>query len=58
MLNFKDPNDEEEDLDDVPYLFFINGQEIKTTIDDCFKTLLIDFEKTIQIVYQPQAVFR
>ncbi len=54
----KDDSDEEEDDSDRPYLFFINGQEIKTDIVACLKQVLVDTEKTVPIVYQPQAVFR
>ena len=45
---------------DVPYLFFLNGHEIKTTIEDCMNQMfqLINTEKTVPIVYQPQAIFR
>ena len=56
----QDNNDEEEEDDDAdrPYLFFINGHEIKTNIIECLKYQLVDTEKTVAIVYQPQAVFR
>jgi len=59
QLNFpQDDSDDDDDVIDRPYLFFINGSEIKTSISDCLKFLLVDTEKTVQIVYQPQAVFR
>ena len=58
----KKNNEEEDDEDfmDVPYLFFLNGHEIKTTIEDCMNQMfqLINTEKTVPIVYQPQAIFR
>lgn len=50
--------DEEDDDEDTPYLFFINGNDIKTNINDCIRHQLINVEKTVSIVYQPQAVFR
>ena len=43
---------------DVPYLFFINGHEIQTSIAECVKFQILNTEKTIPIVYQPQAVFK
>lgn len=59
----KKNNEEEEDDEDfmdVPYLFFLNGHEIKTTIEDCMNQMfqLLNTEKTVPIVYQPQAIFR
>jgi hypothetical protein len=54
----KENGDDEDDDPDRPYLFFINGHEIKTNITDCLKYQLVDTEKTVPIVYQPQAVFR
>ena len=50
-------DDEEEDLD-VPYLFFINGHEIQSTIAECLKHQIINTEKTVPIIYQPQAIFK
>ena len=50
-------NDEEEDAD-LPYLFFINGHEIQSSIDECIKHQILSKEKTIPIVYQPQAIFK
>jgi len=41
-----------------PYLFFVNDAEIKETLSETTKFMLIDYEKTLHIVYQPQAVFR
>ena len=53
-------NDDEEDEEtrDQPYLFFINGHEITSDIQDCVKHQIVNAEKTVNIVYQPQAVFR
>ena len=50
--------DDDEDFMDVPYLFFINGHEIQTTIEECIKYQILNTEKTVPIVYQPQAVFK
>ena len=41
-----------------PYLFFVNNQEVSSTLAETLKFQLIDYESTLQIVYQPQAVFR
>ena len=53
-----DNEDDDEDFMDVPYLFFINGHEIQTTIEECIKYQILNTEKTVPIVYQPQAVFK
>ena len=54
----KKDDEEDEDFMDVPYLFFINGHEIKSTIDECIKYQILNTEKTVPIVYQPQAIFK
>jgi len=41
-----------------PYLFFVNQQEITETLAETLKYQIIDYETTLSIVYQPQAVFR
>jgi len=41
-----------------PYLFFVNNKEVSVTLAETLKYQLIDYESTISIVYQPQAVFR
>ena len=51
-------NEDDEDMLDVPYLFFINGHEIQTSIAECVKHQILNTEKTVPIVYQPQAVFK
>jgi len=48
---------EEEDKN-KPYLFFVNNQEVSINLAETLKYQLIDYESTLQIVYQPQAVFR
>uniref|UniRef100_T1IXE5 NLE domain-containing protein n=1 Tax=Strigamia maritima TaxID=126957 RepID=T1IXE5_STRMM len=44
--------------ENIPYAFFINSVEIKSTIDDAIKNEKIETEKVLEIVCQPQAVFR
>ena len=41
-----------------PYLFFVNNAEITEDLASVLKYQLIDYESTLSIVYQPQAVFR
>ena len=53
-----DDDDEDEESRDQPYLFFINGHEITSNIQECVKHQIVNAEKTVNIVYQPQAVFR
>ena len=51
-------DEKDDDDDDRPYLFFINDHEIKTDIYECVQHQILNIEKTVPIVYQPQAVFR
>lgn len=41
-----------------PYLFFVNQQEITDNLAETLKYQIVDYEATLSIVYQPQAVFR
>jgi len=41
-----------------PYLFFVNNTEITQNLAEVLKYQLINYESTLSIVYQPQAVFR
>lgn len=54
---FQTPKEEK-----VPYLFFVNGTQIKDTIattkDENDKPIIIDHEKVIEIVFAPQAIFK
>jgi len=54
----QDDDDDEEETADQPYLFFINGHEVTADIQECIKHQIVNVEKTLDIVYQPQAVFR
>lgn len=51
-------DEDEDDILDVPYLFFLNGHEIQSSIAECAKHQILNTEKTLPIVYQPQAVFK
>jgi len=44
--------------EEVPYTFFIKGAEITDTLSLIIEKENIETEKVIEIVYQPQAVFR
>ena len=48
----------EEEEKTRPYLFFVNNQEVSVSLSETLRYQLIDYEKTVRIVYQPQAVFR
>ena len=58
QLEVKKGEEKDEDDLDVPYLFFINGHEIQSTISECIKYQILNTEKTVPIVFQPQAVFK
>lgn len=46
----------------VPYLFFINNSQIRDTLatvrDDNDKILQLEYERVLEIVFAPQAIFR
>lgn len=42
----------------VPYTFFINESEITGSLQETLEKQTIETEKVVEIVYQPQAVFR
>ena len=42
----------------VPYTFFINESEITGSLQETLEKQMIETEKVVEIVYQPQAVFR
>lgn len=42
----------------TPYAFFVKEVEINTNLSTALKNLVLDSEKVLEIVYQPQAVFQ
>ncbi|XP_038074325.1 notchless protein homolog 1-like [Patiria miniata] len=42
----------------VPYSFFVNDAEVTTSLEETLKTQKQETEKVLNIIYQPQAVFR
>ena len=42
----------------VPYSFFVNESEITGTLQETLETQTLETEKVVEIVYQPQAVFK
>lgn len=44
--------------DSVPYSFFVNESEITGSLKETLETQTLETEKVIEIVYQPQAVFK
>jgi ribosome assembly protein 4 len=45
--------------EDVPYAFFVNDDEISNTLEETLKEQgHSNFEKTVDIIYQPQALYK
>lgn len=42
----------------IPFTFFINGNEIVSDLRSSIENLVLDHEKVLEVIYQPQAVFR
>jgi ribosome assembly protein 4 len=45
-------------VDNVPYIFFVNEKEIRSTLKAALDKDKINTEHVVDIVYQQQAVFR
>ena len=52
-LFFSLPQDES-----VPYSFYVNESEITGSLKETLETQTLETEKVVEIVYQPQAVFK
>lgn len=49
----------EETAEATPYTFFVDSREITTSLAAALKEgVLLDSEKVLEIIYQPQAVFQ
>ena len=42
----------------VPYSFYVNESEITGSLKETLETQTLETEKVVEIVYQPQAVFK
>jgi len=49
---------QKEDGEEVPYTFFVKGVEVISSLDTLLEKENVDTENVVEIVYQPQAVFR
>jgi len=47
-----------QNAEEVPFTFFVKGVEITDTLDSVLQKENVETEKVIEIIYQPQAVFR
>lgn len=53
-----DDDDEDDDLSDRPFLFYLGGEEISVNLGECLDKLNINKERTLPILFKPQAVFK
>lgn len=44
--------------ENIPYSFFVEEKEITDTLEMVMEKANVETEKVVQIVYQPQAIFR
>lgn len=42
----------------IPYSFFVNESEITGSLEETLESQTLETEKVVEIVYQPQAVFK
>ena len=47
-----------DDSEATPYTFFVNEKEITSTLQTALVNDVVDSEKVLEIIYQPQAVFQ
>ena len=50
--------EDDEDETDCPYLFYVGDEQVRVSLRECLKQVLVNKERTLPIVYKPQAVFR
>ena len=53
-----DDDDDHEAILERQYLFYVGEEEVKNTIKECFKRVLVNKERTLPVIYKPQAMFR
>ena len=46
------------DSEATPYTFFVKDVEVTTNLASALKNEVLDSEKVLEIIYQPQAVFQ
>lgn len=56
----KDDDDDEnsDDIKERPFLFFLDEEEIKTSLADTFNRIIINKERTVPVIFKPQSLFR
>lgn len=47
-----------DDSEATPYTFFVKDVEINTNLSEALKNIVLESEKVLEIIYQPQAVFQ
>ena len=50
-----DHDDDEEAALERPYLFYVGEEEVKATLRESLKRVIVNRERTLPIVYKPQA---
>ena len=41
-----------------PYLFYVGEEEVKMSLGECLKRVIVNRERTLPVIYKPQAMFR
>ena len=56
----KDQNDDDDDDEDQerPFLFFLDEEQIRETLEETFKRIYINKERTVPVIFKPQSLFR
>ena len=50
-----DDDDDEEAALERPYLFYVGEEEVKATLVESLKRVIVNRERTLPIIYKPQA---
>lgn len=54
----EDQDEDDEDALDRPYLFYVGDEEVRTNLKECLWRVIVNRERTVPIVYKPQAIFK
>lgn len=54
----QDEDQDEDEVKDRPFKFYLESEEIIQTLDETIQKLLVNKERTVPIIFKPQAIFR
>ncbi|CAB4062076.1 RSA4 [Lepeophtheirus salmonis] len=55
---FLSKSNEDSEDEDVPFTFFVQDYQIKSTLRDALQAMIVESEKTLDIIFKPEAIFK